>query len=82
MKLLTFELEILNQDGTLKEKKEFKSIREMALKTGLNYHNLKVIYERNNLTSEKYKNTLVNNLSKCLRINRIQPIIQFDNNNI
>lgn len=78
MKFLTFELELLNEDGSLKEKQGFKSIREMALKTGMNYHNLKVIYERKNQTSEKYKNTLVNNLSKCIRINRIQPNIQFE----
>ena len=78
MKFLTFELELLNEDGSLKEKQGFKSIREMALKTGINYHNLKVIYERKNQTREKYKNTLVNNLSKCIRINRIQPNIQFE----
>jgi len=79
MKLDTFEIEILNEDGTT-QKKQFKSIREMALKTGISYHNLKVIYERKNETSKTYKNTSVNNLSKTIKINRIAPVINLSSN--
>jgi hypothetical protein len=72
---MSYEIEILNEDGTI-QKKEFKSIREMALKTGIAYHNLKIIYERNNEQSKKYKNTSVNNLSKTVKINRKNPVIK------
>ena len=72
---MTYEIEIINEDGTT-QKKEFKSIREMALKTGIAYHNLKMIYERNNEQSKKYKNTLVNNLTKSIKINHKNPVIK------
>ena len=79
MKLDTFEIETINEDGT-SQKRQFKSIRDMSLKTGISYHNLKVIYERQNKTSEKYKNTSVNNLSKTVKINRIAPVINLSSN--
>jgi hypothetical protein len=72
---MTYEIEILNDDGTIQQKKEFKSIREMSQKTNIPYHNLKVIYERNNEQSKKYKNTAVNNLSKNIRVKIKNPII-------
>ena len=69
MKVSTFELQLLNEDGSIKDIKNYRSIREMSKDINIPYHNLKVIFDRGNKISEKYKNTVVNNLSKILKIN-------------
>lgn len=79
MKVSIFELQILNEDGSIKQAQNFKSIREMSQKTGIPYHNLKVIFERQNKSSDKYRNTVVNNLSKTIRINLITPMVEIKN---
>ena len=70
-----YELEIINEDGT-KQTNLFKSIRQMSIKTGLAYHNLKIILNRNNECSKSYKNTSVNILSKNIKISRKVPLIK------
>lgn len=71
-----YEIEITKPDGTI-QTSSFKSIREMAIKTGILYHNLKVIYERKNEQSKKYKNTSVNNLIKYIKIYDKNPDFKF-----
>lgn len=80
MKISTFELQLLNEDGSIKSTKNYKSIREISKDINIPYHNLKVIFDRKNQISEKYKNTVVNNLSKILRINLITPFIEIPKN--
>lgn len=67
-----YEIQITHDDG-ITQKQTFKSIREMSKKTGISYHNLKVLYGRKNEQSEKYKNTSVNNLSKYVKIYYLNP---------
>ena len=69
MGIQNFELVVFNDDGTVKQKECYKSIRQMALKSGIPYHNLKVILDRAN-TPSKYKKSLVNQL-----MNKIQIIV-------
>mgnify|MGYP003330533865 CR=1 FL=1 len=80
MKVSTFELQLLNEDGSIKDIKNYRSIREMSKDINIPYHNLKVIFDRGNKISEKYKNTVVNNLSKILKINLITPTIEIQKN--
>ena len=69
--IFQYELIVLNEDNTVKLQKQYKSIRDMALDSKIAYHNLKSILERKNQKSNKYKNTLVNNMSDFIKINKI-----------
>jgi hypothetical protein len=71
-----YEIKITKPDGTI-QTGSYKSIREMSIKTGISYHNLKVIYERKNEQSKTYKNTSVNNLLKYIQVFDKNPDFNF-----
>ena len=72
MGVKNFELVILNDDGSVKYKETFKSIRQMAIQSNIPYHNLKEILKRQNNKST-YKMSMVNQLMNKIQINILNP---------
>ena len=79
MKSYKFEVVLLNEDGTVKESKQFKSYKEISESLNIAYHLVRDINQiSDGVMTKKFYHTQLNELLNKLKIHTVKSEIKLE----
>ena len=77
------ELQILNEDGTVNAKKQYKTLRQLANELGIDYHTVRELNAvSQGKVNRKFSHNNMTMLLKKFRIVNIQPVAEISLNDL